>query len=137
MLGFGHNDAAILAALSRPQVMANVMSPSVAQMRFTAALDKELGRSRGKNPYEHYLCLNSGSESVSLACRIADVNAKAMTDAGARYAGRPIKRLAVTGAFHGRTEAPALYSDSSRKPHQQNLASYPHQARVTTVAPDE
>ena len=40
MLGFGHNDPAILEALARPQVMANVMSPSVAQMRFTAALNK-------------------------------------------------------------------------------------------------
>jgi acetylornithine/succinyldiaminopimelate/putrescine aminotransferase len=135
MLGFGHNDPAILAALSRPQVMANVMSPSVAQMRFTAALDSELGRSRGKNPYAHYLCLNSGSESVSLACRIADVNAKAMTDAGARHAGRTIKRLAVKGAFHGRTEAPALYSDSTRKTYQQNLASYRHEESVITVGP--
>jgi hypothetical protein len=39
MLGFGHNDAAILEALGRPQVMANVMSPSVAQLRFSKALD--------------------------------------------------------------------------------------------------
>ncbi len=83
MLGFGHNDPAILAALARPQVMANVMSPSVAQLRFSKALDKELGRTRGGSPYARYLCLNSGSESVSLACRIADVNAKLMTDAGA------------------------------------------------------
>jgi acetylornithine/succinyldiaminopimelate/putrescine aminotransferase len=135
MLGFGHNDPAILAALARPQVMANVMSPSVSQLRFTAALDKELGRNRGGSPYARYLCLNSGSESVSLACRIADVNAKAMTDAGARYAGRTIKRLAVKGAFHGRTEAPALYSDSSRKTYQQNLASYRHENTLITVAP--
>ncbi|HEY8328016.1 MAG TPA: aminotransferase class III-fold pyridoxal phosphate-dependent enzyme [Rhodanobacter sp.] len=135
MLGFGHNDPAILAALARPQVMANVMSPSVSQLRFTVALDKELGRRRGGSPYARYLCLNSGSESVSLACRIADVNAKAMTDAGARYAGRTIKRLAVKGAFHGRTEAPALYSDSSRKTYQQNLASYRHEDTLITVAP--
>jgi len=135
MLGFGHNDPAILAALARPQVMANVMSPSVSQLRFTAALDKELGRSRGGSPYKHYLCLNSGSESVSLACRIADVNAKMMTDEGGRYAGRSIKRLAVKGAFHGRTEAPALYSDSSRKTYQQNLASYRHENTLITVAP--
>lgn len=135
MLGFGHNDPAILAALARPQVMANVMSPSVSQLRFTAALDKELGRNRGGSPYARYLCLNSGSESVSLACRIADVNAKMMTDEGGRYAGRSIKRLAVKGAFHGRTEAPALYSDSSRKTYQQNLASYRHEDTLITVAP--
>jgi acetylornithine/succinyldiaminopimelate/putrescine aminotransferase len=135
MLGFGHNDPAILTALSRPQVMANVMSPSVAQLRFSKALDKELGRNRGGSPYARYLCLNSGSESVSLACRIADVNAKMMTDEGGRYAGRSIKRLAVKGAFHGRTEAPALYSDSSRKTYQQNLASYRHEDTLITVEP--
>src|SRR5574337_1365114 len=135
MLGFGHNHPAILKAMAQPEVVANVMTPSVAQLRFTAALDKELGRSRGGGPYKHYLCLNSGSESVSLACRIADVNAKAMTDAGGRYAGRAIKRLAVKGAFHGRTEAPALYSDSSRKTYQQNLASYRHEDTLITVAP--
>ncbi len=135
MLGFGHNDPVILDVLSRPQVMANVMSPSVSQLRFTRAMDKELGRSRGGSPYARYLCLNSGSESVSLACRIADVNAKAMTDAGGRYAGRSIKRLAVKGAFHGRTDRPALYSDSSRKAYMQHLASYRHEDSLITVAP--
>ncbi|UGB44674.1 aminotransferase class III-fold pyridoxal phosphate-dependent enzyme [Frateuria edaphi] len=135
MLGFGHNQPSILEALSRPQVMANVMSPSVSQLRFTRAMDKELGRSRGANPYKHYLCLNSGSEAVGLACRIADVNAKLMTDAGSRYANRTIKRLSVRGAFHGRTDKPALYSDSSRKTYQQHLASYRHEDTLITVAP--
>ncbi|MGN2250911.1 aminotransferase class III-fold pyridoxal phosphate-dependent enzyme [Frateuria sp. GZRe14] len=135
MLGFGHNQPSILEALARPQVMANVMSPSVSQLRFTRAMDKELGRSRGANPYKHYLCLNSGSEAVGLACRIADVNAKLMTDAGGRYANRTIKRLSVRGAFHGRTDKPALYSDSSRKTYQQHLASYRHEDTLITVAP--
>jgi acetylornithine/succinyldiaminopimelate/putrescine aminotransferase len=135
MLGFGHNNEAIDAALARPQVMANVMTPSVSQMRFTQALNRELGRHRGNNPYVRYLCLNSGSEAVGLACRIADVNAKVMTDAGGRYAGRTIKRVAVKGAFHGRTDKPALYSDSSRRTYQQYLASYRHEDSVLTVAP--
>jgi acetylornithine/succinyldiaminopimelate/putrescine aminotransferase len=135
MLGFGHNDPAILDVLSRPQVMANVMSPSISQLRFTRALNKELGHTRGGSPYTRYLCLNSGSESVSLACRIADVNAKTMTDVGGRYAGRTIKRLAVKGAFHGRTDKPALYSDSSRKTYQQHLASYRHEDTLLTVMP--
>lgn len=135
MLGFGHNNEAIRAAMSRPQVMANVMTPSVSQMRFVQAMNHELGRNRGANPYARYLCLNSGSESVSLACRIADVNAKAMTEPGARYAGRTIKRIAVRGAFHGRTEKPALYSDSTRKTYQQHLASYRHEDTLITVAP--
>ena len=135
MLGFGHNNEAIRTAMSRPQVMANVMTPNVSQMRFARAMDRELGRNRGGNPYARYLCLNSGSESVSLACRIADVNAKAMTEPGARYAGRTIKRIAVKGAFHGRTEKPALYSDSTRKTYQQHLASYRHEDTLITVAP--
>ncbi|MBD8879217.1 aminotransferase class III-fold pyridoxal phosphate-dependent enzyme [Rhodanobacter sp. 7MK24] len=135
MLGFGHNHPAIEAALARPQVMANVMTPSIAQLRLVQALNRELGQNRGSNPYAHYLCLNSGSESVSLACRIADVNAKLMTDVGGRYAGRTIKRLAVKGAFHGRTDKPALYSDSSRKTYQQHLASYRHEDSLLTVEP--
>ena len=36
MLGFGHTPAAVLEALARPQVMANVMTPNLAQRRFTA-----------------------------------------------------------------------------------------------------
>ncbi len=135
MLGFGHNHPAIIGAMSRPQVMANVMSPSISQLRFTRAMDKELGRVHGTSPYARYLCLNSGSESVSLACRIADVNAKLMTEEGGRYAGRKIKRLAVKGAFHGRTEGPALYSNSTRKTYTQYLASFQHEDSVITVAP--
>jgi acetylornithine/succinyldiaminopimelate/putrescine aminotransferase len=135
MLGFGHTPKAILEAMSRPQVMANVMTPNVSQLRFTQALEREIGHTRGGSPFKHFLCLNSGSESVSLACRITDVNAKLMTEPGARHAGRTIKRLAVKGAFHGRTERPALYSDSSRKAYVQHLASFRDERSVLTVEP--
>ena len=37
MLGFGHVPEHILAAMSRPQVMANVMTPSFAQLRLVQA----------------------------------------------------------------------------------------------------
>ncbi|MBB3228952.1 acetylornithine/succinyldiaminopimelate/putrescine aminotransferase [Luteibacter sp. Sphag1AF] len=135
MLGFGHNPKAIGEAMARPQVMANVMTANVAQLRLTEALGRELGRRRGSNPYSRFLCLNSGSESVTLAGRIADVNARLMTDPGARHAGRTIKRVAVKGAFHGRTERPALYSDSSRRNYQQHLASYRNEDTLITVEP--
>ncbi len=135
MLGFGHTPERVLEAMSKPQVMANVMTPGIGQLRLTRALRAEIGHSRGGCPYPKFLCLNSGSESVSLACRIADVNAKLMTDPGARYAGRTIKRLAVKGAFHGRTERPALYSDSSRKNYVQHLASFRNEDSVLTVEP--
>ncbi|QWT18331.1 aminotransferase class III-fold pyridoxal phosphate-dependent enzyme [Bacillus sp. NP157] len=135
MLGFGHNPQHILEAMSRPQVMANVMTANVSQVRLCAALRKELGHTRGGSPYSHFLCLNSGSESVTLAGRIADVNARIMTDPGARHAGRTIKRLAVKGAFHGRTERPAIYSDSSRRNYQQHLASFRNEDTLITVEP--
>ena len=135
MLGFGHTPKAILEAIAKPQVMANVMTPSVSQLRFTQTLEREIGHTRGGSPFTHFLCLNSGSESVSLACRIADVNAKLMTEPGARHAGRTIKRVAVKGAFHGRTERPAVYSDSSRKAYVQHLASFRDERSLLTVEP--
>ncbi|MDN5924121.1 MAG: aminotransferase class III-fold pyridoxal phosphate-dependent enzyme, partial [Xanthomonadales bacterium] len=135
MLGFGHNHPAIDAALARPQVMANVMTPSIAQMRANDALRAEIGRSRGECPFARFMCLNSGSEAVTLAGRITDVNSREMTDAGARYAGRSIKRLAVKGAFHGRTERPAIFSDSTRATYKKYLATYRHEDTLITVDP--
>ena len=135
MLGSGHNPAAVLQTLAQLQVMANVMTPNIAQLRFSEALRREIGHVRGSHPFHRFMCLNSGSESVTLACRIADVNAKLMTDAGGRHAGRTIKRLAVKGAFHGRTEKPALYSDSSRKAYEANLASFRNEHSVVTIPP--
>jgi acetylornithine/succinyldiaminopimelate/putrescine aminotransferase len=135
MLGFGHNPPAVMEALARPQMMANVMTPSLAQHAFTEALRREIGHRRGEHPFAKFMCLNSGSESVTLAARIADVNAKLMTDPGAKYAGRAIKRLVVKGAFHGRTERPALYSDSSRKAYQAHLASFRDEHSVIAIPP--
>src|SRR6476469_6556299 len=58
-----------------------------------------------------------------------------MTDAGGRHAGRVIKRVVVKGSFHGRTERPALFSDSSRKTYMQHLASFRGEDSVLTVEP--
>ncbi len=135
MLGFGHAPQAILDAMARPQAMANIMTPSLSQLRFERALRKEIGHTRGGCPYAKFMCLNSGSESVSLAARIADVNTKLMTDTGGRHAGRTIKRVVVKGAFHGRTERPALYSDSSRKAYLQHLASFRGEDSLLAVEP--
>lgn len=135
MLGFGHTPAAVLDAMARPQVMANIMTPSLSQLRFDRALRKEIGHTRGGCPFARFLCLNSGSESVGLAARIADINSKLMTDPDGRHAGRTIKRIVVKGSFHGRTERPALYSDSSRKSYQQHLASYRGEDSVIAIPP--
>jgi len=135
MLGFGHTPQRVLEAMARPHVMANIMTPNLSQLRFDRALRAEVGHTRGGCPYSKFLCLNSGSESVSLASRIADVNSKLMTDADGRHAGRTIKRLVVKGSFHGRTERPALYSDSSRKTYVQHLASFRGEDTLLTVEP--
>ena len=140
MLGFGHTPRSVIEAMQRPQAMANIMTPNLSQLRFERALRSEIGHTRHTTtgdgcPYTRFFCLNSGSESVSLAARIADINSKLMTDPGARHAGRTIKRLAVKGAFHGRTERPALYSDSSRKNYVQHLASFRNEDSLVTVAP--
>ena len=135
MLGLGHTPQVVIDAMTKPQTMANIMTPHVSQLRFANAMRKEIGQTRDGCPYTAFMCLNSGSESVSLASRIVDANAKTMTDPGARHAGKTIKRLVVKGAFHGRTERPALYSDSSRKTYSQFLASYRGEDSVLTVAP--
>lgn len=136
MLGFGHTPAAVLEALAKPQAMANIMTPSLSHLRLSRALFGEIGHSRGACPYRRFLCLNSGSEAVSLAGRIADVNARLQTEPGAAHAGRRIKRIAVKGAFHGRTELPAAYSDSTRPTYAKHLASWKEtEARLIVVEP--
>ncbi|MCK7593691.1 aminotransferase class III-fold pyridoxal phosphate-dependent enzyme [Pseudomarimonas salicorniae] len=136
MLGMGHAPKVVLEAMAKPQAMANIMTPSLSHLRLTRALRREIGQSRGGCPYTHFLCLNSGSESVTLAGRIADINTKLHTDAGGRHAGKKVKRIAVKGAFHGRTEHPALYSDSTRKTYAQHLASHKHhEAQLIIIEP--
>ncbi|MFT3761764.1 MAG: aminotransferase class III-fold pyridoxal phosphate-dependent enzyme [Pseudoxanthomonas sp.] len=135
MVGFGHNPPAVLAALARPQAMANIMTPSLSQLRFERALHNEIGHARGGCPFAKFMCLNSGSEAVGLAARIVDINAKLMTDPGAKHAGKAIKRVVVKGSFHGRTERPGLYSDSTRNTYQQHLASYRNEDSVIAIEP--
>ena len=134
MLGFGHAPADIIEAMARPQAMANIMTPSLSQLRFTDMLREAIGLGRDC-PYDRFFCLNSGSESVTLAARIADANAKSMTDPGARHAGKSIRRIVVKGSFHGRTDRPALYSDSSRNTYLKYLASYRDEVTVIAVEP--
>lgn len=137
MLGFGHAPEEVLEAMNRPQVMANIMTPNFSQKRFSDALDREVGHRReGGNPFGHYLCLNSGSEAVTLAARIADINAKNRTDPGGPNANQPIKHLGLAGAFHGRTDRPARYSDSTRKVYCAHLASFRDQDSLITVEPN-
>ncbi len=137
MLGFGHSPDNILNVMAQPHVMANVMTPSFTHLRFVETLRREIGHRRQDGcPYQRFLCMNSGSESVTVAGRIADINVKLMTDPGAAKAGYRIMRLSLSGGFHGRTERPAMYSDSTRKTYAKYLASFRDNGQLLTVEPN-
>ncbi len=136
MLGFGHAPEFALEAMSRPHVMANIMTPNISQRRLVDALKSEIGFRREDQPFEHFLCLNSGSEAVTLAARISDINAKLQTDPGGDHACQPIRILGLQGAFHGRTDRPAHFSDSTRKTYCQHLASFRDHDNLITVEPN-
>ena len=136
MLGFGHAPEAVLKSMNQPHVMANIMTPSISQMRFIEALRGEIGHTRGGSPFDRFLCLNSGSEAVSVAARIADIATKEMTDPGGRYENCKIRGLTLTGSFHGRTDRPARHSHSSQKHYRKYLASFRDTEYLLTVEPN-
>ena len=136
MLGFGHAPKTILEAMNQPHVMANVMTPNISQKKFSDALKKEIGHTRKREPYSHFVCLNSGSESVTMAARISDINAKLMTDPGGAHANKPIRVGSLRRSFHGRTDRPARFSDSTRKTYTRYLASFRDQDNLVTVEPN-
>lgn len=127
MLGLGHNPDAILESMGEDMVMANVMTPSLAQKRLSDRLLVEIGHTRGICPMPRFICLNSGSEAVALTSRIVDIHAHAHTQPGADKSGRTIKTLAVQGGFHGRTDRPARLSQSTRAVYKKHLASFRHE----------
>ncbi len=137
MLGFGHAPDAVLEAMNQPHVMANIMTPNVSQMTFIEFLRREIGHTRDDDqPFSHFICLNSGSESVTIASRLADVNAKNLTAEGGCYAGRPVHGLTLKGSFHGRTDRPARYSDSSLGAYRKYLRSFDDEDYLLTVEPN-
>ena len=133
MLGAGHAPDFVLEAMSRPHVMANIMTASVPQLRLSQAIKREVGHTQGECPFDKFLCMNSGSEAVTVAARISDINAKNMTDTGGRHAGKQIKIMALKGAFHGRTDRPAQYSDSSLPGYRKNCASFANRDNLITI----
>ncbi len=136
MLGLGHAPESALEAMNKPHIMANVMTPSFSQKRLVDALRKEIGRSRDACPFDRFFCLNSGSEAVTLASRIADINTRIMTDPGGRHASKPVRILSLKGSFHGRTDRPARFSDSTRAACCKYLASFRDYDNLLTVEPN-
>jgi len=138
MLGLGHAPQAVLEAMNQPHVMANVMTSSMSQMKFIEKLRAEIGHTRKDGtPFSHFMCLNSGSEAVTVASRLADINAKNLTDPGARYEGHDIRGLTLRGSFHGRTDRPARLSHSTQKNYRKHLASFKDQDYLLTVEPND
>jgi len=133
MLGAGHGPDQIMNTMSQNWVMANVMTPSFSQKRLADALRKEVGHTRGGCPFSRFVCLNSGSESVTIGMRIADVNANQLTGPGGRHEGKPIKLLSLNQSFHGRTQRPASISDSCKDGYESNLASFRDREHILTV----
>lgn len=133
MLGAGHAAEHVLATMAKPHVMANIMTPSFYQKRLSDLLRKEIGKKHDTCPFEKFICMNSGSEAVTVASRISDVNAKNQTGMNGDHYGKTIKIMALEGAFHGRTDRPAQYSDSSLKSYKKNLASFQGRNNLITV----
>ena len=136
MLGMGHAPESALKAMNKPHIMANVMTPSFSQKRLVDALRKEIGQSRDACPFDRFFCLNSGSEAVTLASRIADINTRIMTDPGGKHASKPVRILSLKGSFHGRTDRPARFSDSTRAACCKYLASFRDYDNLLTVEPN-
>ena len=63
-------------------------------------------------PFDRFICMNSGSESVTVAMRISDINARLMTDQDGPHHGKEIWTVALDSGFHGRTDRPASISSS-------------------------
>ncbi|MEC8875753.1 MAG: aminotransferase class III-fold pyridoxal phosphate-dependent enzyme, partial [Candidatus Thermoplasmatota archaeon] len=124
MLGVGHGPEAVIDAMSQNWVMANVMTPSFSQKRLVDRLRKEIGHTRSSCPFSKFICMNSGSESVTVGLRIADVNSNILTSLGGKHQGKKIKLLSIEESFHGRTDRPAQMSHSCKKEYDKNLASF-------------
>jgi acetylornithine/succinyldiaminopimelate/putrescine aminotransferase len=133
MLAAGHGPTEVVEAMSKNWVMANVMTPSFSQQRLTERLKRELGHTRGECPFRKFICMNSGSEAVTVSLRISDVNAKNLTAIGGRHEGKPVKLLAIENAFHGRTDRPAQISHSCKDGYDSNLRTFSERDNLLLV----
>ena len=137
MLGFGHSPENVLKSMNQRHVMANIMTPNLSQKYLIELLRKEIGHTRGECPFDRFLCVNSGSESVAVGARLADINTKLMTDPGGRYANHKTRILSLKGSFHGRTQRPAQFSDSTRLNYCKHMASFRDHDDLITVEPND
>ena len=137
MLGLGHAPPEIDEAMSHPWVMANVMTPQFSQKRLADRLKREIGHRRGHCPFSHFICMNSGSESVSVASRIVDIHSLQMTGEGGPHEGKALWQVSLAEGFHGRTYHAARVSDSTRPVYEKHLASFQGPDPLHVVEPND
>jgi acetylornithine/succinyldiaminopimelate/putrescine aminotransferase len=137
MMGFGHGPDAVIDAMAKNHVMANIMSPNFSQLRLTQRLFREVGHTRGGCPFTRFICMNSGSESVTVGMRIADANAMRLTAADGPHAGKRPVLMSLEGSFHGRTDRPAQLSDSCLGTYRDHLHSFANRDNLITVPPND
>jgi len=133
MLGMGHGPDDVIHSMKQNWVMANVMTPSFSQKRLAERLRNEVGFTRGNCPFSRFVCLNSGSESVTISMRISDANSNQLTGVGGIHEGKETKMLALVESFHGRTQRPATISDSCSEKYEANLATFRERDNVIFV----
>lgn len=135
MLGGGHNPLNVVSELNKNQVIANIMTANYSQKRLIHLLGKEIGHKRSDNKrFKKFLCLNSGSESVTVASRLSDINARIQLEG--KHKGKTVKFLAFAGGFHGRTDRPAQNSDSCLAAYKKHLASFKDRDNLVTIQPN-
>lgn len=140
MLGLGHNPLEVHRTLGRSYVMANIMTPSLQQLRFINKLRENIGFKRSasmRHPYQKFICLNSGSESMTMALRISDLNAAVQLGKNGKHQGKKTKYIALKGGFHGRTDQPAQISDSCLAKYRDHLASFMNRDNLIIVEPND
>lgn len=133
MLGLGHGKEELISILSEPKVMANIMTGQFSQKKFSRKLKEEIGQTRGSCPYKKFICMNSGSESISVASRIIDINTRKITAKGRKHEGKKVMQLSLKGSFHGRTYRAATVSDSTMGIYQKHLASLKDYCNLVTI----
>lgn len=137
MLGFGHSPESLVKSLATPQVMANVMTAHMSQYRLNQRLRREIGQNRPKGcPYAKFICVNSGSEAMTVAFRISDAHARVVLDEDPKLP-RKTMFLSFQGGFHGRTERPAMISSSSYKNYSTHLESFRNLQVNYTIPPND
>ena len=133
MLGMGHGPDDVISSMQKNWVMANVMTASFSQKKLADRLKKEIGHTRGECPFDRFICMNSGSESMTVGMRISDVNALKMTGPGGRHEGKPTRMIAIERAFHGRTDRPAQISHSCKDGYDRNLNTFQNRNNLSLI----